>query len=159
MILCERIFADCVTFVNEKQLLGSIDPICYNEQQSPTQFDKPKEPQETIMPGARDLSQKYRSKLMTASQALSRIRSGNRVFIGSACAEPRYLLNELVAQGGVAGRLHDVEIVHHLSIGPAHHAAKQFDRNFRHNSFFVGEGVRQAVYDGAAALQGISQAA
>ncbi|MGQ9676517.1 MAG: GNAT family N-acetyltransferase [Chloroflexota bacterium] len=95
-----------------------------------------------------DLSQRYPAKVATARQAISRIRSGSRVFLGSGCAEPQHLLNALVELGGEGGRLHDVEIVHHLSVGTARHAAKQFDRNFRHNSFFVGPGVRQAISEG-----------
>mgnify|MGYP005848489195 CR=1 FL=1 len=100
------------------------------------------------MAGAQDLKHKYSSKLMTAQQALSRIRSGSRVFLGSGCAEPQHLLNALVELGGERGRLHDVEIVHFLTVGTARHVAKRFDRNFRHNTYFVGPGVRQAVYEG-----------
>jgi len=97
------------------------------------------------MSGARDLDRRYSAKLMTAQQALSAIRSGSRVFLGSGCAEPQHLLNTLVELGST---LNDVEIVHMLTFGSAPHAVKQFDRNFRHNSFFVGPGVREAVRGG-----------
>ena len=92
----------------------------------------------------------YDERLMSVRDAIGKIRSGNRVFLGSGCAEPQHLLFELVTQGGSSGRLHDVEIVHMLTVGSAPHAEKLFNRNFRHNSFFVGSGVRSAVYEGIA---------
>ena len=46
--------------------------------------------------------------------------------------------------------MNDVEIVHMLTVGPAPHAQKRYDHNFRHNSLFVGPGVRSAVYEGVA---------
>ncbi len=93
-------------------------------------------------------SAKYTAKLTTAREALSRIRSGSRVFLGAGCAEPQHLLDVLVELGGEGGRLNDVEIVHMLTVGTARHVARRFDRNFRHNSFFVGPTVRDAVAEG-----------
>jgi len=92
----------------------------------------------------------YKKRLMKAQDAIGRIRSGNRVFLGSGCAAPQHLLSELAIQGGVNGHLHDVEIVHILTVGNAPHVEQQFTRNFRHNSFFVGDGIRGAVYEGKA---------
>ncbi len=95
--------------------------------------------------GAPGSNSRYASKLKTARDALSKIRSGSRVFLGSGCAEPQHLLNTLVE---LSGQLQDVEIVHMLTVGTARHVARRFDRNFRHNSFFVGPGVRDAVAEG-----------
>lgn len=95
-----------------------------------------------------DVERRYRAKVMTAQEALSKIRSGSRVFLGSGCSAPQHLLDTLVEMGGEAAKVHDVEIVHMLTFGSARHVAKQFDRNFRHNSFFVGPGVREAVQEG-----------
>jgi len=92
----------------------------------------------------------YQAKLTTARAAISKIRSGSRVFLGSGCAAPQHLLQTLVDLGGQGGTLNDVEIVHMLTFGSAPHVAQQFDRNFRHNSFFVGPGVREAVAEGYA---------
>ncbi|MCL5026330.1 MAG: hypothetical protein M1531_07545, partial [Chloroflexi bacterium] len=97
---------------------------------------------------ARDIRKSYDSKRKTAREALSQIRSGSRVFLGSGCAEPQHLLDVLVDLGGEGGKLNDVEIVHMLTVGTARHVARRFDRNFRHNSFFVGPGVRDAVSEG-----------
>ncbi|TAK33344.1 MAG: GNAT family N-acetyltransferase [Chloroflexota bacterium] len=102
------------------------------------------------MLGLQDHEKWYRDHKITARAALSQIRSGSRVFLGSGCAEPQHLLDTLVTMAKGGHRLTDVEIVHMLTVGAAPHAARQFDRNFRHNAFFVGAGVRQAVYEGTA---------
>ena len=39
----------------------------------------------------------YKSKLTTAEKAVELIKSGNRVVIGHACAEPSYLVDAMVA--------------------------------------------------------------
>ena len=92
----------------------------------------------------------YSERCMSANDALLKIRSGSRIFLSPGCAEPMHLLEELVKLGGTDGRLNDVEIVHMLTVGSAPHAQKRYDRNFRHNSLFVGPSVRSAVYEGVA---------
>jgi len=92
----------------------------------------------------------YNDRLMSASEAIKKVHSGSRVFLGSGCAVPQHLLFELVTQGGTTDRLHDVEIVHILTVGSAPHTERRFARHFRHNSLFVGNGVRDAVYEGIA---------
>ena len=92
----------------------------------------------------------YSEHCMTAQDALSKIRSGSRIFLSPGCAEPQHLLDELVRLGGMGKKLNDVEIVHMLTVGNAPHAQKRYDRHFRHNSLFVGPGVRSAVSEGVA---------
>ena len=92
----------------------------------------------------------YGSRRSTARQALNKIRSGSRVFLSPGCGEPQHLLEELVAMGSTGSGLSDVEIVHMLTVGSAPHAQKRYDQHFRHNSLFVGPGVRSAVYEGLA---------
>ncbi len=99
------------------------------------------------MPSWHDI---YKNRLMSASNAIRKIHSGSRVFLGSGCAVPQYLLYEMVTQGGTTNRLHDVEIVHILTVGSAPHLERRFTRHFRHNSLFVGSGVRDAVCEGIA---------
>lgn len=88
---------------------------------------------------------KYAS--MTAAAALSRVRSGQHVFVGSGCAQPELLVNALAAR---APELHDVEILHLLTMGTAPYAAPGLESSFRHNAFFIGPNVRAAVRSGAA---------
>jgi acyl-CoA hydrolase/ribosomal protein S18 acetylase RimI-like enzyme len=98
----------------------------------------------------------YAERLMSARDALLKIRSGSRVFLGPGCGEPQYLLETLVELGGEGEMLHDVEIVHMLTIGSAPHVVKAYDHRFRHNSLFVGPSVRKAVAEGRADYTPIS---
>jgi len=102
------------------------------------------------MPVVSNWRKLYSERRMSARDALLRIRSGSRVFLSPGCGEPQHLLEELVRLGDTSGRLNDVEIVHMLTVGSAPHAKRRYDRHFRHNSLFVGPGVRFAVYEGLA---------
>jgi len=102
------------------------------------------------MPVVSNWIKNYSSRRMSAREALGKIHSGSRVFLSPGCAEPQHLLETLVDLGGKERTLNDVEIVHMLTIGSAPHASKRYDQHFRHNSLFVGPGVRSAVYEGLA---------
>jgi acyl-CoA hydrolase/RimJ/RimL family protein N-acetyltransferase len=90
----------------------------------------------------------YRDKLTTAEQAVRRIKSGQHVFIGTACATPRELVKALEA---IPYPPADVELVHFITTDAVPHDA---DGNavtrYRHRSFFVGSDVRAAVRQGLA---------
>jgi acyl-CoA hydrolase/RimJ/RimL family protein N-acetyltransferase len=89
----------------------------------------------------------YRRKVVTAQRAVRHIRTGDRVFIGSGCAEPQTLSAALAARGT---ELADTQIVHVLTLGTAPYADPKFDRGFRANAFYIGANVRDAVADGRA---------
>ena len=84
----------------------------------------------------------YDERKSSAEEAVSLVRSGNRVVFGHASGEPAILVNELINQ---KDRLHDVEIVHMLSFGEGNYCKEEFRGHFRHNSFFIGSGARKAV--------------
>ncbi len=102
------------------------------------------------MPVVKQWIRDYGQKRRTANEALLEIRSGSRVFLSPGCGEPQHLLEALVRLGTEGHRLNDVEIVHMLTVGSAPHTRKAYDQNFRHNSLFVGPGVRSAVSEGLA---------
>jgi acyl-CoA hydrolase/RimJ/RimL family protein N-acetyltransferase len=83
----------------------------------------------------------------TPEQALSKLRSGMRVFIGSGCGTPQVLVEELAKKGQ---EVFDVEIIHILTFGVAPYARRELLENFRHNAFFIGPNVRSAVNEGVA---------
>lgn len=84
---------------------------------------------------------------VSASDALSVIQSGNRVFVhGSACT-PLYLLKELGAQ---KHRLKDVELVSISLQGDIEVNKPVYADHFKINSLFVSEPVRAAVNEGRA---------
>jgi 4-hydroxybutyrate CoA-transferase len=89
----------------------------------------------------------YRNKLMTAAEALSAVQSGMRVYIQPGCAEPETLVEALLNR---APRVHNVEVVHLLTLGCADYVAPEMAGHFRHNAFFIGGNVRQAVNEGRA---------
>lgn len=89
----------------------------------------------------------WRARIVTADRALSVLRSGQRVYIHNGCAEPLELVRALTRRGA---ELHDVEVVHTATVGPAEYTLPQFQGHFRHNSLFAGENVRDALRDGRA---------
>jgi 4-hydroxybutyrate CoA-transferase len=91
--------------------------------------------------------QVYRSKIVTADQAVEAIRSRHRVFMTGNCSVPKELLGALVRR---APKLEEVEIVQVLTIGPAEYVAPEMEGHIRVNSLFISTNVRQAVNEGRA---------
>jgi len=80
-------------------------------------------------------------------EALSLIKTGDRIFIHSACGEPQYLVRGLVEK---ADHLSDNEILHVYTLGVAPYAEPIYSERFRLNTFFVGINTREAVAEGRA---------
>jgi acyl-CoA hydrolase len=91
--------------------------------------------------------QSYRSRITTADKALEVVRSGQSVYIHQGCAEPEELVRALTRRGPV---LRDVEVIHLATMGNADYTHPEYQGHFRHNAFFIGENVRQAVQEGRA---------
>jgi acyl-CoA hydrolase/RimJ/RimL family protein N-acetyltransferase len=87
----------------------------------------------------------YADMVTKASSAVKRVRPGQRVFVGTGCAMPQTLVNALTAR---ASQLADVEIVHLLTFGEAPYAQKKLQDNFRVNSFFIADNVREVIQEG-----------
>jgi acyl-CoA hydrolase/RimJ/RimL family protein N-acetyltransferase len=96
---------------------------------------------------ATDWTQKYKSKILTASKAIKKIRRGSRIFLGTGCGVPYHLVQELAAH---ADQMADNEIVHLLTLGDTPSADQKFQTQFRHNTFFVSANIREAVSEGRA---------
>lgn len=83
----------------------------------------------------------------TAEQALSIIKSNDRVFVhGSACT-PLFLMRKLAEQ---APRLTDVELVFITVLGDIEVQKPQYQSSFHINCMFVSAPIREAVNDGRA---------
>ncbi len=95
---------------------------------------------------AGDWRERYADKIETATQAVHRIHHGQRVFVGSGAGEPQSLTDALAAHD----KLDDTEIVHIMTLGVAPYAQPKFGQRFRHNAFFIGANVREAVRQGRA---------
>ncbi|MEW5976120.1 MAG: acetyl-CoA hydrolase/transferase C-terminal domain-containing protein [Acidobacteriota bacterium] len=92
-------------------------------------------------------SQIIQQKSVSAAEALSTVRSGDRVYIHSGCAEPEALVRALIERWS---ELRDVEILHLLTLGNADYVLPEMEGHFRHNAFFIGANVREAVNLGRA---------
>ena len=83
--------------------------------------------------------------IATPEQAVRQIKPGNRVFIGTGCAQPAKLVQALTDR---ATSLADIEIVHLLTFGEAPYADKKYADIFRVNSLFIAANVRDVVQAG-----------
>ncbi len=89
----------------------------------------------------------WNEKLVTAQEALSSIQSGNRIFVGTACATPRTLIKALES---LPVYLADVSLFHFLTDGAIVTEGAKSGTRFRHRVFFVGMDTREAIKQGKA---------
>jgi acyl-CoA hydrolase/RimJ/RimL family protein N-acetyltransferase len=97
------------------------------------------------------MQQQYADKCVTEAVMFSRIHRGDTIFISTGCGEPQYLVQALINY--VAAHptaLVDAEVFQVWTLGVAPYAHVKFQRNFRHNSFFIGDNTREAVNQGLA---------
>lgn len=92
-----------------------------------------------------DWQKKYADMINTPKKALSHIKNGQRVFVGTGCGEPQLLVEALTDR---AADLADVEIVHLLTKGDARYADLKYADSFTVNSFFIGQNVRGLIQEG-----------
>ena len=92
-------------------------------------------------------SETYKKKVVSAEEAVSIVRTGNRIYTGGNAATPYTLLRAL---GERKDELYDVEVTHVLLLGQDPLSAHGMDAHFRHNSLFVGPADRKAVNEGRA---------
>ncbi len=88
---------------------------------------------------------RYKEMVSTAKRAIKRVRSGNRVFIGTGCGEPTELVKALTAR---SSELADVEIVQFFTRGDALYAQKSHAASFTVNSFFIGQNASDMNQEG-----------
>jgi acyl-CoA hydrolase len=86
-------------------------------------------------------------KVVTPTEAVAGIRSGQQVFVHGGAATPSVLLDALVVR---APELRDVGIIHIHTEGPAPHLAPEVAESFRHRALFIGGNARVAVNEGRA---------
>jgi len=93
----------------------------------------------------KDWQKRYADMIATPAQAISRIGPGQRIFVGTGCAQPTALVDVLAARGA---SLADIEIVHLLTLGSAPYADRRLVQSFRVNSFFIASNVRDIIQEG-----------
>ena len=81
-------------------------------------------------------------KMKTADDAVLTVKSGDNVFIGTACATPRTLIQALEARGD---QLYDIKLIHFLTDGAILMENGLPKTRFQHKVFFVGSDTREAI--------------
>jgi 4-hydroxybutyrate CoA-transferase len=94
-----------------------------------------------------DWRKEYADKIVSVEEAISHVKSGDKIVFTHACGESQVLTNALVAQ---ADRLENVEIMHMVAMGSAPYCQPGMEKHFRHNALFVGGSTRKAVEEGRA---------
>ncbi len=89
----------------------------------------------------------YKNKVVTAKEAVSHIKSGDRVMLGHAAGEPFELVDAMVAN---YQQYRDVEIIHWVPMGKGEYTQPEMEQYFRHNALFVGAPTRKAVTENRA---------
>lgn len=89
----------------------------------------------------------YRKKLVNAAEAVSVIKSHDRVYISGNAATPYVLMNALASR---KDELEGVELVHVLLLGDDPLSRPEMEGHFRHNSLFVGPADRKAINEARA---------
>ena len=98
-----------------------------------------------------DMRVKYPEKLAAEEAIFSHIHRGDRIFIGTGCGEPQYLVRALIQYVQSHPKaFFDAEVFHVWTLGVAPYTDEKFKPNFRHNSFFIGSNTRDAVNKGLA---------
>ena len=93
----------------------------------------------------------YPGKFLPPDQAFTSIHRGDRIFIGTGCGYPQYLVDQLVAYTQAHPKaFFDAEVLHVWTLGVNPYLQDDVRRNFRLNSFFVSGPTRDSVNRGAA---------
>ena len=89
----------------------------------------------------------YKKKRVTAEEAVSVIKGGDRIYISGNAATPYVLMNALASR---KDELEDVGLSHVLLLGEDPLSRPEMEGHFRHNSLFVGPADRKAINEGRA---------
>ena len=93
----------------------------------------------------KDWQELYSDMIATPTQALSHLKSGHRVFIGTGCGAPQELI---AAMTGRARAVSNVEIIQLITKGDAPYADKKMSESFAINSFFISSNIRDVIQEG-----------
>jgi acyl-CoA hydrolase/GNAT superfamily N-acetyltransferase len=97
--------------------------------------------------GSRGWRERYKQKLTTPQEALRLVRRGCTVFVGSGAAVPQRLVSEL---SRMSAELANVRLIHSLTLALTPYTESDYGELFRHEAFFIGADMRDAVCQGRA---------
>ncbi|HEY8803701.1 MAG TPA: acetyl-CoA hydrolase/transferase C-terminal domain-containing protein [Clostridium sp.] len=87
----------------------------------------------------------YKSKIVKPEDAVTYIKSGDRVVVGHAAGEPTVLIDAMVAN---KENYRNVEIVNLVVLGTAEYAKPGMEGHFHNNSIFASAPTREAIESG-----------
>ena len=86
-----------------------------------------------------------RQKVVSAAKAVSKIKRGSRVFIGTGCGEPQHLIRTMVGDMN----MQDILVYQMLSSTLSNYIdQKDFHRRFSLKLFFISSSMRKAAFEG-----------
>ena len=96
-------------------------------------------------PALADIHKCYAHKVVSARKAISEIKKGSRIFIGSGCGEPRHLIHTLAR----CPEMQDIMIYQMLSFTLAEYMDDEaFLKRFALKLFFISATMRKAAFEG-----------
>ncbi|MBF0557547.1 MAG: GNAT family N-acetyltransferase [Nitrospirae bacterium] len=99
----------------------------------------------------KDLKFAYPEKFLPPERIFSHIHPGHRIFIGTGCGEPQFLVQEMISYVRSHPKaFFDAELLQVWNLGVSPYSDVKFRDNFRFNSFFIGENIRDSVNKGFA---------
>ena len=97
------------------------------------------------------MKERYPEKFVSEERIFSHIHPGDRIFIGTGCGEPQYLVRALINYVQSHPKaFFDAEVLQVWTLGVSPYTGEEFKHNFRHNSFFIGNNTREAINRGMA---------
>ena len=98
-----------------------------------------------------EIRTRYPDKCVPEAKVFSRIHRGDRIFIGTGCGEPQYLLSAFTDYARSHPKsFFDAEVFHVWTLGVTPYTDEKLQHYFRHNSFFIGATTRDQINRGAA---------
>jgi 4-hydroxybutyrate CoA-transferase len=88
-----------------------------------------------------------KSKIVSAEEAVSVIKSGDRLYVHANCSYPALLMNKICER---KSELRDVKIFHLMTFDEAPYLAEGMEEHFHLTSLFTGRNVRKHVNEGRA---------
>lgn len=93
----------------------------------------------------------YLEKFARMDTIFKCVRPGARIFIGTGCGEPQFLVQSLIKYVDDHPKaFFDAELIQVVALGVAPYTDNRFKANFRCNAFFIGGSIRSVVNRGLA---------
>jgi acyl-CoA hydrolase/GNAT superfamily N-acetyltransferase len=98
-----------------------------------------------------DMRKLHPEKFAKEDKVFSNIHRGNRIFLGTGCGEPRYLIKSFMEYTKNNPKaIFDAEVLDVWTIDIAPYVEEKYKHNFRLNSFFIGKNTRDVINEGEA---------